>query len=772
MNEKMVDHRSILAKSPPEARSLYEHILDCLNIFRHLKRTVPALPECANETRLWEMLFVAIYLHDWGKVCRGFQNQLQPKAPLWGERHERISAAFLEFLPLDSRMKQQIGNAILGHHKTFDDLHTRRVYEVASKDDTTNLAFIYGEQSFMQRVSEISKEYVRFLLSKYPDLIQTFQADVQWKWEPIRLSEMLDPYEKLLDSWLKTPLQSDSKDFWLELLLAGALKMCDHMGSARLGKISFLTREDFRFLTKMEPYNHQKACWSAASHTILKAPTGSGKTEAAIGWLHKQLENQQGRVFYVLPYTASINAMHTRLAKYFTPNIEAKDSEKVGLLHGKVRLHLLSAFEDRSAETEKTVRTILGALKKMQHPIKVVTPFQILKHAFGVKGFEMGLTELAGGILVFDEIHAYDPETVARIRVLLEWLTQYLKVRVMIMTATLPKFLLEKFEAVLSKVSIIETEPAFLKNLCRHNLLIVEGDLMQQLPAIQAELRDIPTKKIMVVCNTVKRAQEVYDILKKRVGKTKRVLLHGQFTYSDRYLKEKALLDGRIRLLVGTQTVEVSLDIDFDKLYSEPAPLDALLQRFGRVNRHNPKEKGLCDVIVCREGGDFDSRIYNREIVRRSLEIMRPGPIDESLLQEWLDTVYPDWPADMDAAYLETEQAFRNHLLKLYPYRDHKSTEEEFEQQFDGIPVLPVALKNNYDKLLQEGRFIESETLLVSIRKFKFAILSEKGLIHPHQVDLGSKLSHKIYVVDCQYDSEIGLRDMIDRQATVSDQML
>ena len=762
MPERDVHESAVLAKSSPDERSLFDHLQDCMIVFEQLKAALPALSKHAGDRLFWDMLFVAIYLHDWGKACDGFQIQLQRGGKLWGERHERISAAFVDLLTVDSERRRQIGRAVLGHHKTFDALQERRARERANKNSSIDLGFIRPLPNFQQRLKELNKQYIRYLKNRLSIISKRFHSTNSIQFGEGKFSSLQDPYDSLLDYWLKTDIQHSETHYWLELLLGGALRMCDHLGSARIETIPVLEPADFDFLNQFEPYEHQKNCWQVSGHLFLTAPTGSGKTEAALGWMKRQLQEQQARIFYLLPYTASINAMQTRMAQLFTPDVQPEQSSVVGLLHGKVRHHLLQAFEERSSETEGIIREMVQVLKKMQHPIKVATPFQILKHAFGIKGFEIGMVELTGSILVFDEIHAYDPETFARIVVLLEWLTKNLGVRVMVMTATLPNFLREKLKRILNNASEVYVEPSFIKNLLRHRLIIRDGDLLEQLGDIRTVLRSSQNKKVMVVCNTVASAQHVFELLKNDVEPHERVLLHSRFTYADRFLKEQQLLKEETRLLVGTQTVEVSLDIDFDILFTEPAPLDALLQRFGRINRHNPQAKGLCDIVVCRKGSKYDFRVYNREIVEKTLQVMLPGPVDESLLQNWLDAVYPAWPEKMENAFLETEQAFRKHLQKLYPYRDHHASEEEFQQLFDGIPVLPVALRQQYDQLLQDGRFMESETLLVSIRKYQFAHFREKNLLRPHQVELGEKLSHKVFIIDCQYDSELGLTNKPD----------
>ena len=98
-------------------------------------------------------------------------------------------------------------------------------------------------------------------------------------------------------------------------------------------------------------------------------------------------------------------------------------------------------------------------------------------------------------------------------------------------------------------------------------------------------------------------------------------LLHGKFILKDREKIESKLDD--LNLLVGTQAIEVSLDIDYDVLYSEPAPFDALIQRFGRVNRRGWQKNIIKPVKVFTHGSDSDKYIYDLNIVKNTLDILK-----------------------------------------------------------------------------------------------------------------------------------------------------
>src|SRR5207244_1082075 len=116
----------------------------------------------------------------------------------------------------------------------------------------------------------------------------------------------------------------------------------------------------------------------------------------------------------------------------------------------------------------------------------------------------------------------------------------------------------------------------------RHRLKLMETDVLspESLHAIREASRD---KSVLIVVNQINRAIAVFRELQPHV--TDIHLLHSRFTASDRTRKEREIEPRPGRILVATQVVEVSLDLDYDCCFSELAPLEALLQRFGRCNR-------------------------------------------------------------------------------------------------------------------------------------------------------------------------------------------
>jgi CRISPR-associated endonuclease/helicase Cas3 len=267
---------------------------------------------------------------------------------------------------------------------------------------------------------------------------------------------------------------------------------------------------------------------------------------------------------------------------------------------------------------------------------------------------------------------------------------------------------------------------------------------------------------VLVVCNLVDRAQYVYDQLSHALEEDgiSVELLHGRFNVRDRLAKERLVRDAagstsqqrRAIVLVATQVVEVSLDIDLDTIYSDPAPLEALVQRFGRINRRRLHSE-LAPVHVFRQPDD-GQKIYDEALVRETLRILereKDNPIDESTVGAWLDEIYAGeiaerWQSEFthaanefDAGCIRTLRAFQ---------ADH-ALEELFYKAFDSIEVLPNDL---YDEFmhLKEDEPIRAYELLVPISWRRYHALANKGFIRRGDREIPT-------VVLADYSPELGL---------------
>lgn len=735
----------LLAKSN-EAETLIKHIEDVLKISELLKEAFPYVRLLTNDEFLfWEHLRSALIFHDLGKSHVEFQKTLRGVSNSWHfQRHELFSLPFLN--AFDNR-NDYIYYAVAGHHKTIEKL-----MELSARYETQDL-FGLNVEGLSSQMS-FDSEFEKVLVDKVIQILQSFS---------IQLNSLKNENPKIKLSQF-SDFVSDKERRMKLLLLSGAFKHCDHLASAGFSDLRVLENQDFDFLnnTNYELYKHQQDARHTIGHSILTAPTGSGKTETSLFWLQNQIKNRgTGRVFYILPFTASINAMYLRLNKDIP--------DKIGMLHGKLEAFLDRQFTDDDIEAGK-IKQVKEQFRNLTMPLKVVTPFQLLKNLFSIKGYEKGLFEWAGGYFIFDEIHAYNPSVFAQIIVLIEFAIKRFGVQVFVMTATLPSYLRKEVERALGGHQPIYASQNLYENFVRHRVTVKEGDILENVNLIQSYL-DKPKTKVLVVCNTVQQAQEVYKNLKSKC----KVLLHSSFNADRRSNKELQLFKEETLLLVGTQAIEVSLDIDYDVIFTEPAPLDALIQRFGRINRR--RKKGICDCFVFENRNKVDKFIYkDQDVINRTLSILKQnqvqnnGVIAEGRLQEMIDFVYPDWSKnDKDEFDNLYETLFHLVNEELKPFTENKKSEEDFYNQFDGIKVLPIKFFSQYEKLLNENKFIKAENLKVQINEKRFMIFNAQQNMELERSVFTMKKSMKIkeqttWVLNKKYDEDLGL--LIDEDET------
>jgi len=716
------------------------HTTDAINVLKSMKESFIWLEELSPG--IFDLSFYAVLLHDFGKCASGFQKAGLTKKR-WGYRHELLSAPFVQFLDFPERERNLIALAVLTHHKSWDEIEEIlpiRVGDIPLEFDERLDELLeraeYIEKMLIPRIPNLEAYY--FGTKKPP---RQFSLPPDWK-EKLRRFDFLS-----LKKWYETNLERERLTL---TFMRGLLNASDHLASAGELNIALLPDIVDAIETKvpMEMWRPiQRRAFETEGNLILRAPTGYGKTEAALLWAHRNaFKSRKGiasRIFYVLPYKASINAMHKRLTGLFS------DPALVGVLHSSATFYLYSSNLE--------YKRLNSLYRKIYTPLKITTPFQLMKAFFGVGFHEMLRTELSGSLLIFDEIHAYEPNILGIILAMLEELKN-LKVRAMVVTATLPNFLDSMVRDILSSQELKVTKDE-ADRFTRHRINIVEGG-MEELEEIINEL-DLHEKSkkigkpILLACNSVDRAISVYQTLTEQEYKV--LLLHSRFTYGDREEKEKALFErmSEYDFVVATQVVEVSLDVSFSTILTEPAPIDALVQRFGRVNRQGWREKRVEDIYILTQGSKNDRKIYKPyTLVEKSLELLREldgQELKESIIPEIVSKAYSDVEKDLVKKinyYKDLAGAIFRNLKPLKKGEDEK----KFYEMFNGLEVVPRVYAEKTLELLKRGKEIEAHRYLVPIPDWlyfaeheNFYPLSDKGR------------GRYILVAGLEYSSELGL---------------
>jgi CRISPR-associated endonuclease/helicase Cas3 len=370
-----------------------------------------------------------------------------------------------------------------------------------------------------------------------------------------------------------------------------------------------------------------KSAESNKPHSIVVACTGAGKTD----FLFRRCS---GRVFYTLPFQASINAMFQRVST----DLESDNPDlDIRLLHSASSLAIKG-----DAVEEKTLQGHIGSA------IKILTPHQIAGIVFGTSGYEATLIDIKGCDVILDEIHTYTDITRAIVLKIVHILKD-LGCRIHIGTATMPSDIYNQILDLLGKDNVLEVKltDEELDQFDRHMVHKIESWEFA-FPVIDQAIEE--DRKVLLVCNQVQSAQQIFKHIKAKYRNIPSMLLHSRFKRGAREQMEKQLIgqyntSEKACVVVSTQVVEVSLDISFDLMVTECAPLDAMIQRFGRINRkRNEQTIGKLKpvyVIAPFETGK-EAKPYALKVLQNSFSQLPDGEVlHERDIQKLIDEVFP-----------------------------------------------------------------------------------------------------------------------------------
>lgn len=354
---------------------------------------------------------------------------------------------------------------------------------------------------------------------------------------------------------------------------------------------------------------------------VIEDQMGSGKTEAGL-YAAMNLLHQSGKqgIYMALPTGATAEAMLPRIQALQKSTGLWSDVD-VRLLTGMAWMTQGEDALDRAMWTKSGPRKIFSSLS-------VGTVDQIMAAAEDLRAGDLRLLGLSDKIVIIDEFHAYDAFMLEIIKTLLAWLKE-MQVPVIILSATLQRTAVKEIMSVYDRsiitkdlelayplVTVAEhgqvfqypTEPAIEKTY-NVSFLSQDSDIVAKV------LESTSTGgNTLCICNTVNRAAALYRVLKSRISEGSILLYDARTNPENRERIGEQLVfalgkEGKKRgkrpkrlVVVSTQIVEMSMDVDFDTIFSELAPADSLMQRIGRVRRHD-------DAGTVREQG-FQSVFY------------------------------------------------------------------------------------------------------------------------------------------------------------------
>lgn len=569
------------------------------------------------------------------------------------------------------------------------------------------------------------------------------------------------------------------------------------MVALKFGKENKMNAKEFyRNYFGFEPFDFQVEVWdkiqSFVNHNpalLIKAPTGSGKTESVLAPFLCQFTDKKfsiaPRLIYVLPMRVLVNNLSERIRRY---------AQKIA--------------SNISVETQH------GDLPNSPFFISdiVITTLDQFFYGFARSASQVGhhidipAGSIASSIVVFDEAHMYrDGFTFSIMRALIEILHKC-RIPFVLMTATMPKSL---EDSLFEFIQISDEQKIKCPNIINSSLNLQIFDLPlynENDDDISNELLEkIKNKKTLIVVNQVKKAQKIYDRIKKRLdlNENEIVLLHSRFTRGDRSEHEARacnLLPRRhngsitnptgLGIVVSTQVLEAGIDFSAELLVTELAPADSLVQRAGRCARYENQNGEMLIFPLEEEKGHLP---YEKNHIDNTLKWLREHPnfnikdfnqvtnfVDETLDYQAKDYEAADTLIDLYECVLfadsrpENIQIRKNKSSKVIVVQE-VSSEKKKEKKED-------RLLNGIYELLKTSKFNDS-TFEVDIKVlwgwYKKEILKyelqwdekndkkepkiveiRKSAGSSNDDDVPSIQPYKTYIIEAEnYDKEMGVKN-------------
>ncbi|NFO33588.1 CRISPR-associated helicase Cas3' [Clostridium botulinum] len=674
-----------LAKSNPR-ESIVEHTEKLIEAYETLKKIYPDI-----KNMNWDLLKLACIYHDLGKMNTKFQNKIVKNINKDFEKNgysERLPLLEDEFEEVEEIPHGYLSNAFIPFdylEENFTEEEIRILYESIFYHH--NREHLQGDRKKELNLiikNDLNKYLNQFIYDRL--VCSTNKINLNNRFMKFLRNRVLDDYSILNDEEYEIASKF--------IMTKGLLNKIDYAASSNVkieispGNLEELTKKS------LEPYKinelQQYMKENSQENLIIKASTGIGKTEGALMWIG----NNKG--FFTLPLRVSINSIYDRVASKIKYG-----KDRTGLLHSN------SASEYMKRNEKGTIdKKYLDTTKQLSLPLTICTLDQLIGFIFKYEGFELKLATLSYSKVIIDEIQMYSSEMIAYLIIALR---DIVKVggKFAIVTATFPPI----FEHFMNYAGIVKNvdykipTKAFLKKnngqvMLRHKVKVWEDD-------IDAKFiyENYKNKKVLVIVNTVKAAQKLYENLEKYDDiKNDIFMFHSRYTQEDRAKKEITIFEnGQLKnkfsgIWITTQVVEASLDIDFDVLYTELSDISGLLQRMGRVYRNRILETNEANINVFVGNKKMPSGIHDDMSNYESI-------IDIDIFKKSKEAIlkYDGLKLDEEEKMLLVEEVYSVKNLKESKYFSNiKDTINVYNE------LIPYDLKKNEAKL----RNILSETVI------------------------------------------------------------
>jgi CRISPR-associated endonuclease/helicase Cas3 len=494
-------------------------------------------------------------------------------------------------------------------------------------------------------------------------------------------------------------------------------------------------------------------------NVIITASTGIGKTESALLWA------DNSKLFYTLPLKVSINAMYERIYSRY-----GYDKNKITLLHSDC----ISVISD-TEENSDTAMMKYDSSRRLSYPVTICTIDQLFSFVYKYRGSEILLATLKYSKIVIDEIQSYEPKIIAKLIYGLSLITRC-GGKFAIITATLPPVIMYFIDE--EKIPHKHEKTFLMDSFLRHRICYEQKDKFNYDKIIEYS----KSKKVLVICNTVNSAKNVYNELKDKCEYVK--LLHAKFMKKHQKLLENDILrfaddKNASGIWISTQIVEASLDIDFDVLFTEMCNADNLLQRMGRCYRKRKYCDNEPNIYITDNRNGYGS-VYIQDIYDRSTDSIKQYNgcmFSEQDKLEYINKVYDkEELMKNNSGYFKNIRNEINELKKNNPFNISKKEAKQKLRNIISYKIIPQSEYNKYNNEFQKYYEIlknkKKHSLVEYIGAMEFL---EKNSINIGNYDIRQKKKSNsifsgvdFYTLDYKYDFNeetlcgVGLEDEED----------
>lgn len=762
----MFQYEKILAKSNPEI-TLIQHITDCLGVFPKViswkAKLIDLMAEKYGIDRdfLITRLFLTVAFHDIAKATVNFQSKIRKESSKGKESHALSSVAFLFTLIENTPLIAFKEIPYYPELMSIATHHSKLYKDIFDEYDARTLNNEFADDSFFSDYFEMINEQAAIL--NIPNWIKITFNKLAFDKHPREILRF-NIIKKLDKNAYVNDRTNKARDLFL--LFKSVLHYCDWIASSGNFRYQYISNIDNDALTqnmlssgkgfKMWSDFQLKSAQACKENIFVQISTGQGKTEAAALWATNN--NTCQKIIFLLPTMVTTNKMYKRMKLFFGGR------EVVGLSHSAAQYYLQEDDDFDGDDIRK--HTLYN--RTFFKPVTVATVDQLIYSFFNWGHWVMTGSASYNAKIIIDEIHIYDAYTFGLLLQTIECIRPF-NTQFAIMSASLPNVLKIELEKVLPDYTLIQ-EPAH-DTKQRHLIEIRDSLIENNIEDIKKHFHN--KKKVLVVCNTIAKAREIFNALSD-ISAADKMLYHSQFILLDKKTKEDILENIGKRdngyIAVCTQIVEVSLDIDFDVLFTENAPIDAIIQRLGRVNRKGLIQSRIHEwqfapVIITRESeqsrkyvykdlGSVLSETYSQISTKAN---QKEGNLKEKDFRELVNSIYTE--AALGQKYFEEIQSAKSFVKEVWKkvlknvftlnIEDSKLNEIS-SRKSDYVTVEAVVEKhfqeNNFDDIVANKRFDE-------LRKFTL-----KVPIHLAKKNSFRKINDSnVYIINLGYDEFIGL---------------